>query len=119
MRGRLSKVLALALLAVLLSASAGDATQRPGSGPRGANPVERIRIIDNRFQRGSITVERGTVVKWVNRGANTHTSTSDTGVWDSDNLLPGESFRRRFRRTGTFAYHCNIHSDMTGTITVE
>ena len=117
MRGRPTRILALALLVFLLPATAGGATERP-QGPRGASPVERIRIVDNRFRGGSITVERGTVVKWVNRGDNTHTSTSDTGVWNSDNLLPGESFRRRFRRTGTFAYHCNIHSDMTGTITV-
>ena len=119
MRGRPTKVLALALLTVLLPATAGDATERPERGPSGASRVERIRIVDNAFRGGSITIERGTVVKWLNRGDNTHTTTSDSGVWDSGNLLPGENFRRRFRRTGTFPYRCMIHSSMTGTITVE
>ena len=30
-----------------------------------------------------------------------------------------DTFRRRFRRAGTFRYHCEIHAGMTATITVN
>ena len=97
--------LALALLVVLLAipASAGSAT--------------RVRIIDNRFRPSNVTIERGTVVRWVNAGNNNHTSTGPG--WNSGTLNPGESFRRRFRQRGTFSYRCTIHAGMRGTIIVE
>jgi plastocyanin len=79
---------------------------------------ERVRIVDNRFRPRNITIERGTRVRWVNRGSNPHTSTSNRGLWDSGTLSPGERFTRRFGRRGTFRYHCEIHPSMTGTITV-
>jgi len=93
----------------------------PAAGARadhvsGTTSRVRVRIVDNAFRPVSITVDRGTVVKWVNRGDNTHTSTSDS--WDSGNISPGDSFRKRFRHRGTFSYHCTIHSNMMGTITV-
>ena len=113
---RRSAVVTMCLL--LLSTTGVAAAARPRREPRGTTQVATIRIVDDRFRHGTITVDRGTVVKWRNTGQNTHTTTSDTGIWDSGNLSPGQTFRRRFRRTGTFAYHCAIHSTMHGTITV-
>ena len=118
MQGRLARILAVAVLVALLPATAGDAAPRRHDGPQGAATVVRIRIVDNRFRRGTITVDRGTVVKWMNTGSNIHTTTSDTGSWDSEELAPGEIFRKKFRRVGTFPYHCEIHNSMVGTITV-
>jgi len=115
-RGRL--LVAIAILVLLLPTANVAAAERPRRAPRGAVTVVTIKIVDNRFRHGTITIDRGTVVKWKNRGDNTHTTTSDTGVWNSGNLSPGETFRRRFRQAGTFAYHCAIHSTMRGTITV-
>ena len=112
------RLLTLGLLLLLLPAAGVDAAERSEREPRGTTEVVKIRIVDNRFRNGTTTIERGTVVKWRNRGDNTHTTTSNSGVWDSGNLLPGESFRRRFRRSGTFQFHCEIHSTMRGTITV-
>ena len=101
------------LVALVVLAPAAGAR---GDRARGTTTRVRVRIVDNRFRRASISIERGTVVKWVNRGSNTHTSTSNS--WDSGNLLPGDHFKRRFRRRGTFSYHCSIHSNMHGTVTV-
>lgn len=84
----------------------------------GTIPTVRVRIVDNRFRPISLTIERGTRVRWRNRGDNPHTTTSDTGIWDSGTLSTGEPFRRRFRRRGTFDYHCEIHPSMTATIIV-
>jgi plastocyanin len=111
-------LLPIALLLTLLPAAGVEGAERPGREPRGTVEVVRIRMLDNRFRPATITIDRGTVVKWRNRGDNTHTTTSNSGVWDSGNLSPGESFRRRFRQEGTFSYRCEIHLSMTGTITV-
>ena len=120
MRRRAATLALVGLLAagIAVPASAGDRTDRPdANGARGT--VERVKIVDFRFRPGTIEVARGTRVRWINRGAATHTSTSDTSRWDSGNLAPGESFSRVFRRAGTFAYHCSIHTDMTGTVIVS
>jgi plastocyanin len=106
-------VVALALI-VLAPAVAAD---EPGREPRGATQVVRVRIVDFAFRPRNLTIDRGTVVRWANRGNRRHTTTSNTGLWNHT-LAPGETFRRRFRRMGSFAYHCSIHPQMTGTITV-
>jgi plastocyanin len=74
---------------------------------------------ENFFRPRTLRVERGTRVVWRNSGARPHTTTSNSGLWDSETLQPGESFRRRFRKAGTFRYHCEIHSGMTGKIVVR
>lgn len=113
-----SAIRSLALLvALVVLASPVDALERRNE-PRGATTIVKVRIVDNRFRPRSRTIERGTVVRWRNRGDRTHTTTSDTGLWNSGRLSPDETFRRRFGRRGTFTYHCNIHPQMTGTITV-
>jgi plastocyanin len=106
-------VVALALL--VLAPAVGANERRGGSGV--ATQVARVRVIDFGFRPRNLMIARGTVVRWVNRGNRTHTTTSNTGLWNH-RLTPGETFGRRFRRMGTFAYHCSIHPQMTGTITV-
>lgn len=106
-------VLALAL--VVLAPAVG--AHERGGGPSAATQIVRVRIIDFAFRPRNLTIARGTVVGWVNRGGRTHTTTSNTSLW-GHTLAPGETFRRRFRRMGTFAYHCSIHPQMTATITV-
>ena len=113
MKRPLIVLVALVVAVVVLAPAAGAR----GDLVTGTTPRVRVRIVDNNFRPASISIERGTVVKWRNRGDNTHTTTSDDGLWDRT-LSPGESFKRKFRRRGTFSYHCSIHSNMLGTITV-
>ncbi len=70
------------------------------------------------FTPGTITVPFGTRIVWTNQQGVTHTTTSDTGVWDSGFLTTGQSFDFTFTQPGTFAYHCSIHPGMHGTIIV-
>jgi plastocyanin len=107
------------LLAIFVPATAGAAPRRearPSAAALGTS-VSRVRIVDFAFRPASITISRGDVVKWKNRGDTTHTTTSSS--WDSGRLSPGDAFRHRFRRAGTFSYHCSIHPQMTGTIVVQ
>lgn len=111
-------VIASVALAVALSVPVPAAGASGGDRTSGAVTRVRARIVDFRFSPASITIDRGTVVKWKNRGDRSHTTTSNDGVWDSHTLAPGDTFARRFRQRGTFPYHCSIHTRMRGTITV-
>jgi plastocyanin len=109
------RCLVVALTLVMLAPPVG--ARERGDGPSGTTQVVRVRVVDFAFRPRTLTIAQGTVVRWVNRGDVTHTTTSNTGLWN-ETLSPGETFRRRFRRVGTFRYHCTIHSSMTARITV-
>jgi plastocyanin len=71
------------------------------------------------FGPASITVPVGTTITWQNNDGIAHTSTSDTGVWDTGAIAPGTSKATTFNTAGTFPYHCTVHSMMTGTVIVK
>jgi len=73
------------------------------------------------FVPDPITITVGTTVTWTNTATFHHTSTSDTGVWDSGTVNGGGTFSFTFNTPGTFPYHCTFHvlSGMVGTITVQ
>ena len=71
-----------------------------------------------------VSIKRGTTVTWVNcddAGTDSHTSTSDTGLWSSPTLASGDTYSRTFNDpTGTvFDYHCVPHPFMVGTVSVQ
>jgi plastocyanin len=76
---------------------------------------------DFRFNPAVVNVAVGTTVVWTNHSSLgiAHTTTSDTGMWDSGNLAPGQSFSFTFTSAGSFAYHCTIHPFMHGTVNVS
>lgn len=77
-----------------------------------------IEISGFAFAPANPTVEIGTTVRWTNLDAMAHTTTSNTGLWDSGLLNQTDQFMHTFLATGTFPYHCTPHPAMTGTITV-
>lgn len=87
--------------------------------------VRIVRIQNFQYQPAQLTVTPGTTVWWINCEptgiGNSHTSTSDDGVWSSPLLSPAGvgAYSRRFDTTGTFPYHCVPHPNMQGTITVS
>ena len=105
----------LAALTLVPATTVGATT---GTDPVAAGSVTRVKMADGLvFRPATVTIARGSVVKWVNRDNVSHTSTSSS--WNSGTVAPGESFRRRFRRAGTFRYHCTFHASMTGTVVVN
>ncbi|HEY8785744.1 MAG TPA: cupredoxin family copper-binding protein [Candidatus Limnocylindria bacterium] len=77
-----------------------------------------VNIQGSAFAPATITVHVGDTVTWTNRDAISHTSTSDTGVWDTHVITAGGSSSVTFTSAGTFAYHCAIHTFMKGTVSV-
>ncbi|MBF6055432.1 hypothetical protein AF335_08655 [Streptomyces eurocidicus] len=109
---RLLAVLSLVALPAGPAVAAAAPVSRPAA-------VVDVMIKDFAFDPSSVTVHPGDTVRWINKGGTDHTSTSDTGLWDSLRIAPGESFRRTFGTAGTFPYHCAIHPSMKGTVTVR
>ncbi len=84
-----------------------------------ATPSNQVNIAGFAFSPQTLTVAKGTTVTWTNNDSTTHTVTSDSGVWDSGNLAVGKTFSYTFNQTGTFPYHCQIHTNMTAKIVVQ
>src|SRR5215211_5108112 len=109
MRKTILRLAALSLVALVLFA--------PTAGAQGKTmPVS---IKNFAFNPPNTTVSAGTTVTWVNNDQVPHTPTANDGAFDSGTLQPGQSYSFVFDKPGTYAYHCNIHPDMTGTITVS
>jgi plastocyanin len=75
-------------------------------------------IADFAFSPKTLSVTVGDTVKWTNGDEFPHTVTADNGSFESDSLSDGETFSHTFGQAGTFAYHCDIHESMTGTVQV-
>jgi len=96
------RALALAALAGLLVASAGEATpSRPAT--------VKIAIEAMKFSPADVTVKPGATIVWINNDVVAHTVTSKAGAFDSKVILPGGTFKYVARRKGDFAYICSLH----------
>ena len=89
--------------------------------------VTDVDVRGNAFIPGSITVLVGTTVTWTQRDMIEHTVTVDDNQpeeWDQGVLLPANqagllnTFEHTFEKLGTTAYHCEIHANMIGEVTV-
>jgi len=125
---RHSRLAALTIAAALaIAACSGSATPAPSTQPSAARPSAAapaagggtVSIANFAFAPASMTVAVGTTVTWTNTDSAGHTVTAADGSFKSDKLGTGATFSQTFAKAGTYAYHCSIHSSMTGTITVH
>jgi LPXTG-motif cell wall-anchored protein len=84
-----------------------------------ANNSNTVSIENFSFNPSEITVKKGTEVTWTNNDSTTHTVTSDTNAFQSGDITPGSTYKFTFSQTGTFSYHCSIHTTMTGKVIVQ
>lgn len=100
------------------SNSAANESTNPAANPVAAS-TDKVSITNFAFSAAKISVKMGTKVTWTNNDSVAHTVTADSGVGPkSDNISPGGTYSYTFDSVGTFAYHCSIHPDMMGTVTV-
>lgn len=93
-------------------------TSAPTAAPTPAGGGATRDAVIASFALPTLTIPAGTTVSWTNQDDLPHTATADDGSWDSGTLTAGV-FTHTFVTPGTFAYHCDIHPTMTGTIVVE
>jgi plastocyanin len=97
---------------------AGGAATAEAGGEAATNAVA-VDIKDFAYVPPTIEVAVGTTVTWTNSDSAPHTATQDGGGFQSDRLNQGESYSFTFDTAGTFAYHCEFHPNMSGTVVVQ
>jgi plastocyanin len=118
--------------ALTIGACGGDDSEgvsppaQDGGGTDVVIPIT-IQAMDNRFEPATLSIPLGTMVRWINVGANRHTVTSGQGSsspgvgsgFDAQ-LGAGEAFSHTFNMAGDHPYFCRLHeaTGMKGTITV-
>ena len=75
-------------------------------------------ISDFQFTPATITIHVGDTVTWTNHGPSAHTATANNGSFNTGVLQKGHSASHTFTTAGTFAYICQIHPFMHGTVVV-
>jgi plastocyanin len=71
------------------------------------------------FVPNPVTVSAGATLTWSNTDSTTHDMVSDSGIWDSGRIAPGDRFNFTFPSRGSFPFHCSIHAGMVGTVVVQ
>ncbi len=94
-------------LAAALLAPAAAATTAPA-----------VRIEGDAFLPKTLTVQAGQVVTFSNQDDDAHTVTATDGSFDSKGLDTHAVWRHAFTSPGTYAYFCQLHPFMKGTIVV-
>lgn len=122
-------VLAIGTGGLLSCISERSPVEPPAGVTECALPLDRVArgdaivlIRGQQFLPDTVRVRQGQAVTWVNCepvGADPHTSTSLTGIWDSPLLQRAEAYSRTFTATGTFGYTCIPHPHMRGGVIVE
>ena len=62
---------------------------------------------------------KGTTITFINKDPKTHTVSEFNKKFYSGNLKSGSSFSYTFSDTGNYAFYCNYHNSMVGTIIVK
>jgi plastocyanin len=116
---KINRWIAAAIGLFLLSLSGcGGGAQTASSSASSSQVAENTIIIKNfDFSPKEMTIKKGTTLTWINKDGPTHNIVGD--AFKSGDLKTGDTFEFTFNETGTFAYHCGLHPNMTGTIIVE
>ncbi|MDQ1497980.1 MAG: hypothetical protein QOI86_1320 [Actinomycetota bacterium] len=109
--------------AVLLAGASGLAALGPVlwfTAQPAAAFAQKVSIVNFAYSPASTPIKPGDKIIWVNNSNTKHTVTSDGGSTNFDyTVAPGREAELRFDTAGTYTYHCNFHSQMTGKIEVS
>jgi plastocyanin len=109
---------ALMTLTVLLDLTP---VQARSISPGASTTLTDVSVVDFAFEPAIITITAGSTVRWTrsNTSVFTHTTTSNTGVWNSGDLAPHDPFAFTFDTPGIYLYHCDYHAlSMQGAVIV-
>jgi plastocyanin len=101
------------------SQAAPSAAASDGASAGAGGGGDAVTIQNFAFGPASLSVAAGSTVTWTNSDSTGHTVTADDASFDSTTIARGSTFSQTFDTAGTFAYHCSIHPNMTGTIEVK
>jgi plastocyanin len=94
-------------------------TPTPTVGTPPADGDQVASIVDFAFDPGEVEVPAGSTVTWQNHGEAPHTVTAGDGTFDSGLIAAGATWARTFTTPGTYAFVCQFHPEMVGTVVVS
>lgn len=101
------------------SGGQGADTTESEPAPSGeASRAEKVSIVEFTYEPDPVVVQAGGKVTWQNEDAAPHTATADDDSWDTGTIEQGKIGSETFKDAGTFAYFCEIHPTMRGTVEV-
>ena len=104
------------------SAPSAESTAAAGGAPCSENAAAgevAVSIEGFAFNPADITAKVGQTVTFTNGDSAPHTATLDDGSCTTPNISNGASDGLMFTAAGTYPFHCNVHPNMKGTITVS
>jgi plastocyanin len=127
---------------ILAACSSGGATSAPTTAASAAPSVEAsteasapaggaacsesaaagevsVAVKDFAFNPSAITATVGQTITFTNGDSAPHTATLDDGSCTTPNIASGSSDGLTFTAAGTYPFHCKVHPNMKGTITVS
>ena len=133
MRSILRGVATLATAAALAACSGGGtATTAPGATTSGGATPPPVCVDSTAATTVDATVAEfkwsqptnakvGDVITWTNSDTAAHKVGTDDGQCTMTNNIAGGGGKASlvFNKAGTYPFHCTIHSNMTGTITIS
>ena len=112
-------VLAVPVVAVIAMFVTDVLSGNGGATAQSAASPDTVNIKNFSFSPNPITVKAGTPIIVVNDDNVTHTFTANDGAFGTGDVSSGHRDRVTVERAGTYAYHCEIHTFMTGTVRVS
>lgn len=81
--------------------------------------VHTIEIEKGGFEPKNVTVEMNETIAFENKDDKDHDVASDVEMFHTDTIKPGDSLETiQFKKPGKYSYHCVLHPEEKGTITV-
>lgn len=135
MRHRSLVTMSAGVVLLVAACSGGGATTAPTSAPSAAASAPAaagpacaesatagevaVTIAEFAFNPADITATVGQTITFTNNDSAPHTATLDDDSCGTPNIANGESDGLLFSAAGTYPFHCAIHPNMKGTITVS
>jgi plastocyanin len=106
------------------TAEASTAASAPAGGGAACSQTANagqvaVAIKDFTFGPADIQAKVGDVITFTNNDSAPHTATLDDGACSTGTINSGASDGLTFTAAGTYPFHCKIHSQMKGTITIS
>jgi plastocyanin len=126
---RIGRIL-IGLIVLVAAAAALSACSSPFAGactPKGATSgtaASTVKVVADSQKQGAyqpdpVKVQAGQSITWTwEDQGNQHSVSADDGSFESCLQSAGSTFTTTFTKAGTYAYHCSIHPNMKGIVTV-
>ncbi len=108
--------LAALAVAALLAVGVGVVTVVTAGATTPRAKSATVSIKNLAFSPKTLPVKAGAKVRVKNKDGTAHTFTANKGAFDTGDIDGGSSATITVKKPGTYAYHCNIHTFMKGTI---